>query len=260
MPSKLLIAASIPLVPLTCTALYLTYLNHRLSRRGIHISTTPHIQTASIESLLPKSIQAHKNNCLYILHHELVQASIPASALRRPDKEKGRERPAGDEKGDRGLEDVLTSFLRHTMTAFTRTPPSYAIRRALSKSSPQVLASFDAKTIRDLSFRPGDRVCGVYVVSSRSPGRVVMDLDAPVEYSGPKVEGMLIVEVQFEDHDRDGGEGEVRFTNHTVLWREKGMSSPNVLDTGVGRWVHGGLVRWMMGVGLDGVLAQSGRD
>jgi hypothetical protein len=260
MPSKLLLATSIPLVPLTCTALYLTYIHYRESRKGIHSRTTPHLQSPSLTPYLPKPIQENKSK--YILHHEVAHASVPISALSSHYSSSLRRNPQGEEeddehevaKGGVDLDEVLTEFLRHTMTTFsTRAPPAYAIRRLLKNSPPDVRTSFESRYLRTLGFNPGDRVCGVYVVSSRSPERVVLDLDAPEGYSGPVVEGLLAVEVEVDL------QGEVvRFRNHTVMWREKGGAGPaNVLDSVVGRWVHGNMVRWIVESGVDGVVGES---
>lgn len=71
---------------------------------------------------------------------------------------------------------------------------------------------------------------------------------------GPVIEGILVVEV---DVDRvDGTDGVVYITDHTLLWREKGKGAPNVLESAVGRWVHAGMVRWMVEKGVEGVVEQ----
>lgn len=80
---------------------------------------------------------------------------------------------------------------------------------------------------------------------------MVLGLDAPEGYVGPVVEGMLIIEVEVDGKSEDL----VRLRNHTVLWREKGKGAGNVLESGVGRWVHAGMVRWMVERGVGGVVS-----
>lgn len=65
---------------------------------------------------------------------------------------------------------------------------------------------------------------------------------------GPKAEGVLVVEVREEEE-------EVVFVNHTVMWRKRGMEKKGVLEGGVGRWMHGGMVRGLVEGGVRAVMA-----
>lgn len=83
------------------------------------------------------------------------------------------------------------------MSSFSLYPPAY-IFYYLTRS-PSVRQTFNAKYLGSLDFQPGDRVCGVYVVTSRSDNHVTLSLNAPESYKGPKMEGMIVVEVEDEE-------------------------------------------------------------
>ncbi|PGH08225.1 hypothetical protein GX51_01379 [Blastomyces parvus] len=153
---------------------------------------------------------------------------------------------------------LLTTYLRTTMKAFSRTPQAYMIRSAL-KGNP-AHATFDDTCIDALEFQPGDRVNGMYVVTYRGEGvagwgeRVEISLDVPEGYTGAgrDVEGMLVVGVEGvggEEEKRNGkGEGEVGsilLFNETWLWRSEG-GKPVMLESVVGRWLHALLAGWLI--------------
>lgn len=143
---------------------------------------------------------------------------------------------------------LLDTYLRTTMRMFTRTPQALLMRRLLTGPPRH---TFDAAYLSACAFAPGDRVCGVYVVSSRtttsSSDKAVLALDE--EWGGPVVRGRLVAAV--EAVESNGGEGMVRVVNETVLWRRRrgrkgDGEGPVFLEGWVGRWVHGFMVQWMM--------------
>lgn len=209
-------------LPLATSTLYLLY-------RHIHTIptlTTPYLRDPSIP--LPPDVR--ENLGRYILHHETVCKTLPcASPL-----------PGEEEEGD-----ILTTFLRHSMSTFSHSLAGWGIWCLLSSHTDK--RTFKEAYIRALDFVPGERVCGVYVVSSRSPAKVTLNLDMPEGYAGAKVDGMLVVEVREEG-------GEVGFVNHTVMWREEGRGVRGALETGVGRWVHGIMAGRLVKGGVRGVM------
>lgn len=157
---------------------------------------------------------------------------------------------------------LLNTYLRTTMRMFTRTPQALLMRRLLTGRPRH---TFDAAYLSACAFAPGDRVCGVYVVSSRTSSssssysdRAVLALAPPVEgWSGPVVRGRLVAAVEAVE----GREGMVRAVNETVLWRRRRKGDgegPVFLEGWIGRWVHGFMVQWMM-VGGVRALREGGR-
>ena len=156
------------------------------------------------------------------------------------------------------LNDLLLRYVRHTMTAFAGYPPAYMLYY-LCKSH-EDRKTFDKKYLQGLDFEIGDRVCGVYVVGSRTDEQVVLDLDPPESYKGPKAEGMIVVEAELEDIKGESGDGtkeveqHVVFKDHTVMWRKKGEGEKGPLESVVGRWVHGLMVRGLVEGGVRALM------
>jgi hypothetical protein len=221
MNHKLLLAA----LPFAGSALYLTYLHYSLSRK-VHCRTTHHLQDDTLP--VPDSVRSSPEK--YTIHHECAKKSIPTTSL-----------------GTSSEHDLPKLFLRHTLATFSRYPPAWGIWYMIK--DPEDRRTFDPAYIRSLDFAPGDRVCGVYAISARDPARIVLALDAPNSYTGPRVEGILVVDVQ-------KGESYTTFTNHTVMWREKGKGSAGVLESAGGRWMHGFMVRGLVESGISQLLAE----
>ena len=221
------------LLPVVSAGAYLAYQHYSLSRK-VTCRTTPYLQASSI--VLPSPISS--NESTYIVSHELACKRISRIELDTPTAT------------NQDLNALLTRFVRHTMSSFSRYPPAY-ILYYLTKS-PSDRQTFNAKYLQSLDFQPGDRVCGVYVVSSRSNNRVTLLLDAPKSYKGPRMEGMIVVEVEYEGD-------EVEFRNHTIMWRKKGEGEKGPLESAVGRWVHALMVRALVEGGVKEVSASSRR-
>ncbi|KAF2273741.1 uncharacterized protein EI97DRAFT_435912 [Westerdykella ornata] len=226
--NKLLLGA-VPLVAAPALYFtYLTYLNRTLSRK-VSCLTTPYLQDATLP--VPPSVKT-KSTPDILVHHEKAQKSIPSANLKQCPRS-----------------EVQTRFLRHTMSMFAKSAAAWSIWFLLK--DPKDRCTFDKSYIRALDFAPGDRVCGVYVVDSRDKSRVVLRLDAPASYKGPAVEGLLVAEIREEG-------AEMVFVNHTVLWRRNGEGKPNVLESAMGRWVHGVMVRKLVESGVGRVVEEVG--
>jgi len=217
-----LFLASLPFAGL---AFYFIYLHLNLSRK-VKCQTTHYLQDETIA--VPNTVQNNPER--YIIHHECARKSIPTVSLKTSSKPEN-----------------LTLILRHTMAIFSRRPPAWGIWYLVKDSKDR--STFNSAYIRSLQFALGDRVCGVYVVSSRDAARVTLDLNAPESYTGPLVEGMLVVEIKEEGI-------ETTFVNHTVLWREKGKGSTGVLESAGGRWMHGLMVRGLVESGVRQLLLE----
>jgi len=207
-------------LPFAGSALYLAYLYATLSRK-VQCQTTPYLQNRTIA--IPSIVQTSPEN--YIVHHECARKTVAREPLGGPKPE-----------------ELLIPFLRHTMATFSTRPPSWGIWYMIKDAKDR--ESFNAAYIRSLRFTPGDRVCGVYVVTSRDNERVTLTLDAPASYKGPSVEGILVVEVK-EQGDN------ITFVNHTVMWREKGKGHAGVLEGKFGRWMHALMVRGLVEGGVQ---------
>jgi hypothetical protein len=138
---------------------------------------------------------------------------------------------------------LLNCYIRATMQAFTWTPQAMIMRWIIK--DPAAKQTFDAEYLERCQFQVGDRVNGTYVVRERSDNKVLLDLAAPVGWTGPIVKGCLVIGFELD------GENKVKFVNETVLWRRKD-EKPNMLEGVFGQWLHGLMVRWIV---LQGVKA-----
>ncbi|KAI0843998.1 hypothetical protein F5Y00DRAFT_213662 [Daldinia vernicosa] len=273
-PNSTPIRVLIALAPVAIPAAYIVYLQRSLARHTAasalisppdSLSSASSAEGASDKDALPSDVRHHPEQ--YVVARERVtSALVPVSSLRPEFISK---------KGN--LSGLLDSYLSATMTAFSWTPQALLLARmASSLPDPEAYRrTFDAEYLAACRFRPGDRVCGVYVVRSRSrsKGRVVLDLAPPEGWTGPVVGGALVVGFDVVDVDRAGrgrrnerereregkgkgkdeGEGEVRFVNETVMWREKEGGKATLLEGWVGRWFHTMMARWLVVKGVEAV-------
>ena len=219
-PNKFLLAAPVFVGPI----IYLAYLHLSLARK-VQCQTKHYIQDKTIT--IPTTVEDDPEK--YIIHHERARKSIPSTSLESFSKP-----------------EIPTRFLRHTMATFSGYPPAWGIWYLIKDTKDR--DTFSLPYIQALEFVPGDRVCGVYVVSSRDEERIALTLDAPESYKGPVVEGMLVIELKDE-------ENETTFINHTIMWREKGKGSAGVLESPGGRWMHGLIARGLVESGVQKLLA-----
>jgi hypothetical protein len=207
-------------LPFASATLYFAYLHITLSRK-VQCQTTPYLRDETIA--VPDDVRCKLEE--YVIHHECARKSTSTASL----------------KITQG-EEMLTSFLRHTMTTFSRYPPAWGLWYLTKAAKDR--ETFKPTHIDSLQFVHGDRVCGVYVVTSKDEGRVTLSLTPPESYTGPAVEGLLIVEVKQQG-------SQTSFANHTVMWRPKGKGSAGVLEGAFGRWMHGLQVRSLIESGVQ---------
>jgi hypothetical protein len=200
-------------LPFAGLALYLAYLHNNVSS-NVQCQTTPFLQDETIA--VPDTILGNSKD--YVIYHECARKSIPTESL-----------------GTTSDSEILTLFLRRTMTTFSRSVNTwglyYLIRDAKERDT------FNPAYLSSLHFVPGDRVCGVYVVTSRERGRVTLILDVPASFVTPVADSLLVIEVKQEGPWTS-------FVHHTVMWRKKGFKqAATSLEWAGGRWMHGLLVR-----------------
>jgi hypothetical protein len=218
-------------LPFASATLYFVYLHITLSSK-VQCQTTPYLRDETIAVYVPDDVQRKSEE--YVIHHECASKTISTASL----------------EINQGSE-MLTSFLRHTMTTFSRYPPAWGLWYLTKASKDR--ETFNTRHIDSLQFVLGDRVCGVYVVTSRHEGRVTLSLAPPESYTGPVVEGLLIVEIKQQG-------SQTFFANHTVMWRRKGKGSAGVLEGAFGRWMHGLQVRSLIESGVQQVSSnQTGK-
>lgn len=237
--AKALLAASLPVAG---SALYITYLHRKLSKR-VKCKTTTYLQDISIQLPPTAPSEARQRSGEVIFHHERAATTLEPEQL-----------------GTATNSEALTRYLRHTMTMFANSPPSWAIWFLLK--DPEVRRTFSAQYINSLHFRPGDRVCGVYVVTRRSltpqssDEKVYLAIQPPKSYTGPVVEGILVAELRDGRHQS----GQLFMTNHTIMWREKGKGSPAVLESAMGRSFHALMVRRLVDGGVRAMMKDDGEE
>ncbi|XXH05993.1 hypothetical protein Hte_012438 [Hypoxylon texense] len=269
-----IIRVLLALAPVALPAAYLVFLKRELAKHTIIAPTsTSTLSSASTKTehdynyedgddLIPPSVRASPDQ--FVVSRERVTSrAIPVSAL-------GPRTLAADADADadadaEGLDDLLETYLRATMRAFSRTPPALVMARtgagagagaASVEEDPVAYAeSFREAYLRACTFQAGDRVCGVYVVRARRGDRVVLDLAPPAEgWRGPVARGALGVGFEWvrERDGERGGDGSVRFVNETVLWRRV-EEKATMLEGRVGRWMHGLLAGWLVVKGVEAV-------
>jgi hypothetical protein len=82
--------------------------------------------------------------------------------------------------------------------------------------------------------------------------RVELAMEPPLGYTGPVVEGVVVVAVHRVD------ESQVRFVNETWMWRRPDQNKL-LLESWAGRWLHTLLSSWLVTNGIAEVTSQGGR-
>ncbi|KAI2626077.1 hypothetical protein GGS26DRAFT_563177 [Hypomontagnella submonticulosa] len=235
------------LAPVVLPTASLFLLKRSLARRTVataRISPPDPLSAAATavedeHSVLPPHVRAEPGK--YVVARERVTSrAVSVAALRR-------EFVSREEEG-KELEGLLEAYLSATMRAFSWTPQALLMARMGSSVADPAgyQRTFDAEYLGACEFRPGDRVCGVYVVRMREGGRVVLDLRPPEGWTGPVVTGALDVGYVYE-------RGEVTFVNETVMWRSKEGGKPTMLEGSVGRWLHTLMASWLVVKGVEAV-------
>ncbi|KAF2668866.1 hypothetical protein BT63DRAFT_287310 [Microthyrium microscopicum] len=122
------------------------------------------------------------------------------------------------------------------MSIFAYTPQGLLISRFIDERARK---SFDSAYLARCIFEEGDRVCGTYVVSQRAARRVELALSPPSSYAGPVVKGVMVVRIEQEKGC------DMLLCNEVWMWRREDEARVPI-EGGMGRWMHGFFVRWLM--------------
>jgi hypothetical protein len=202
-------------IPIITPALYVVWVDYSLSRK---ISTsTSSGPKAQKEPSKPEDVPSDSQALVF---HESASKAIPSEKLKL--------------YGDTGS--LLTAYMCSNMKLFTSTPQAFLIRRMIA--SPEERISFEASYLEALTFQPGDRVCGVYVVSRRKDSKIELRLSTPSSYRGPVFQGILVITIEERG-------GQTVFLNDVWLWRRKGEPRVPIEGT-VGRWMHLLFAKWLI--------------
>ncbi|KAH8704808.1 hypothetical protein BGW36DRAFT_353256 [Talaromyces proteolyticus] len=156
----------------------------------------------------------------------------------------------GNKSEGRSEGDLLTLYLRHTLTLFTSLPQAYLIKFLLLPRSARY--SFGADYINSLSFVEGDVVCGVYTVLLRTARKVEFGIAAPGGADG--VQGRLVVginpDIDLKGEDQDE-EGRVEVYSETAMWRDADSRVVMPLERALGRAMHELAAWWLLERGVE---------
>ncbi|KAI1771947.1 hypothetical protein F4818DRAFT_444575 [Hypoxylon cercidicola] len=246
-----IIRVLLALAPVALPAAYLVFLKRELAKHTIadvytsppdplpfpSSSLSPSTTTGEDEDeIIPSAVLASPDK--FVVSRERVTShAVPIASL-RPDL-------VADPDGL-----LLEAYLRATMQAFSWTPQALLMARMGSSFDDPTGAfarSFQTPYLSACAFRPGDRVCGAYVVRERrGDERAVLELAPPQGWRGPAVKGVLRVGFERE------GDDNVRFVHETVLWRAVGEKE-TFLEGRMGRWMQGLLTGWLVVKGVEAV-------
>lgn len=224
---------------------HLGHATHRLTRRGVVSAQC--VSTHNLESLDTDEVfGSGRYLSVYERAWRVVhRAELPGEAVLSKTVVS-----AGEEKEERGKgyeENLLTAYLRHNMTAFSRyLPQSYLLRLI----SPQK-STFGAAHIQNLRFCEGDVVCGFYRVLLRRPGKVEFGIQIP----DGKFEGRLVIGICEAENQE-----ELEVYSETVMWRavdKPGAVMP--LERGMARFMHELAAWWLLDSGVR-YLVKLGKD
>ncbi|KAM0323900.1 hypothetical protein ACHAQA_008481 [Verticillium albo-atrum] len=257
MPSTSTTIATLALLPITLSAVYLFYLERRIARAtALSTGRRSHRPSSRDKEIPPKPFSlpedvASDETKWTLAFERVVSHAVPATELAHPLSSsasiKDRESPSP----------LLRAYAYAVQSAFSWTPQALAIRASIRE--PAVRRTFDAAWLQDLAFARGDLVNGVYKVVYHGGGhavrseRVELVIEAPPSWSGPEVRGIIVAEVRGDEADADADfSGPVVFVNETWMWRHGG-EKPTMLETAVGRWFHGLLAGWLVLKGVGAV-------
>ncbi|RDL38548.1 uncharacterized protein BP5553_02888 [Venustampulla echinocandica] len=211
-----------------CPVTYLLYLHRSLSRTTSRTSKQGLLTESTSHSI--SSIPSSDLTSEYFMVHDRAYKSIPASLF-----------PA------LGQEELLTTYLRHTLSLFSsRFPQAYLIRMV---STPEEKRTFKHDYIRALDFKEGDLVCGAYRVAVRTKGKVEFEIKTMGIVKG----GRMVISIE-EKAD------EWECSSETVMWKRVGEKSPMPLERGILKWSHELASWWLLDSGtryLMGLKKQS---
>lgn len=269
-----------PLVPIAITTAYLLYLKHQVSNSTTSQSGRYRSHTAASKSpssldaapLEPSSIPgaiASDTDEWVITFERLVSRPIPVSNLIGPIADRSAATLSNVNAAENEPSDLLKAYVRAAQEAFGWTPQAFIIRKLIG--DPGIKRTFDTDWVRDLSFKHGDVVNGVYCVDYVGDGgvagceRIELGLAAPPSYRGHSETGLILSAI--EPYDPNGAESSwnsatenmVVFVNETWLWRRKN-GKPTLLESGPGSWLHSLMAGWLVMKGIKSVTAGHSKE
>lgn len=129
--------------------------------------------------------------------------------------------------------ELITSWLRISMSGFANMPQGYMFRYFLRNSPPEEQGALYDYQIQKLAFVPGDLIVGFFKVLSRDDGanRLEMVMDDNGKYGG-NVRGTMIFAVRVD------GDQTV-FESGTVMWDGNDIKAGKIpMAVGIQRWFH----------------------
>ncbi|KAG4443284.1 hypothetical protein IFR05_001228 [Cadophora sp. M221] len=143
----------------------------------------------------------------HVMVHDWAQRSIPASKV-----------------PDLSLDELITLYLRHTMSQFSRLPQAYLLKTIADAEERK---TFETDYISTLDFKEGDLVHGIYRVIARSGGEVEFALKPLGVVKGSR----LVIAIE-----RKGDE--FVCSSETVMWKDAGERGLMPLERGIMKWMH----------------------
>jgi len=216
-------------LPIAGSAAYAIWL-HRSITRSIRVTFTKETSLSSNDLSLPQDVLEDPAN--FEVWHEHAEKTVPVSTL-----------PL-DDSATR-----LTKYLRHNMTAWSRSWPAWIIWFLVK--SPTDRKMFSAEYLQSLDYRLGDRVCAVYRVVKREPSRAELIYDVPESYKGPMVKVLLASSIEEREKEK-----EFAFVNDVYMWRRKNESAVP-FETAAGRFMHTMIVGNLMNGGVSKLMEEA---
>ncbi|KAH6693570.1 hypothetical protein F5X68DRAFT_45787 [Plectosphaerella plurivora] len=253
------------LLPVVIPAVYILHLKRTVSKQTTTTSGRRSSKHAADNALpatsstpwtpisLPPEVK--DDDSQWVLAHERVVSRPIAAAMLSPP-------PDSPATGASSPSQLLMRYAQATHVAFGKTPQAYAIKASISE--PHLRQSFDEAVIRDLSFRPGDMVNGVYKTAYHGPGetpvseRVELVIEAPASYKGHVPKGLIVAEIIVLDgleapaKSDSSQEQLVVFVNETWMWR-RNEDPTTLIEGAVGGWLHAVMAGWLILKGIAGV-------
>lgn len=238
----------------------LYYLHNKLGRSTQHISRSGTLASFSISDRVDTVPESVFSTGQFFSLYDRAWRAVPKGTLPEVDdlpSELGSESDTADnpdQSDDQNLKcgRLLTLYLRHTMTQFSRVLPQAWILWLMSPAGSLHRRSFQPAYIQRLDFREGDVVCGMYVVKLRTTNKVEFDIRPPTSTSRPTnssgagddsktgrsgMNARLVISIQEGKGDEDADK--YIFSSDTIMWKaadDDGVVLP--LEKAPVKWMH----------------------
>lgn len=196
---------------------YLIYLHRSLSKSTHHGKESKRLTSSMKEHISSFPETAFSSE--HVMVHDWAHRSIPASKV-----------PALSQ------EQLITLYLRHNMSLFSRRFPQAYLLRLISTQENR--RTFNLTYISTLDFKEGDIVNSLYRVVARNGGKVEFEL-APM---GIVKGGRMVIGVE-----RRGEE--LICSGRTVMWKEAEEKGSMPLERAGPRWLHEVASWWLLDSG-----------